>query len=406
MMLRPRIKHLCFMLSALAITFTTTVDRAEAGLFSNDAEDMVEEGIALLGEGKQEEAEARFLGAIEEDSQVEDAYYQLGLINFQKQNYMFASNMFRREFQVSSNGESLYRQAICLVKLDRSLSAIDVLAEAVDAMGGDLESSDLLRDPALEPLRGKGPFKKLVDSMKLKEQGMLEYLSETITEIKLAIVSLRRAMDFALELARMVGFRVAVLLAAIFLLTAGLNLSGLTYGRAGFLVSLLSVFFFYYYFSKMFSVEHSADLMTIVETFGWLMLPLVGLYLVGRLTSRTGHFLQRRLVLNRAYRKTGSLFLPAEKGSDKSIRRAVYRFDDLAEQYLTNSFTYLSAEPDSDARRSAQLEREKLRNAILDLLAKSQDKHDDTNSAPDRNSGTTGTPERSDTGQTGEFTMD
>lgn len=406
MILKLRKTGCKFIACAIFLIVSLAAGRSEAGLFSDDAEDMVEQAKQLLGQGKQEEAEALFLGAIEENSQVEGAYYQLGLINFNRQNYQFAANMFRREFQVSGDGESLRQEAVCYVRLDRPSRAIDVLSEATDALGGDLKSRDLLLDEQLKPLRDKGAFKKLVDSLKFKEQGTFEYLSETISEIKLAIVSIRRAMDFVFELVRMVGFRVAVLLAAVFLLTAGLNLSGLTYGRAGFLVSLLSVFFFYYYFSKMFSVEHTADLMTIVETFGWLMLPLVALYIVGRLSSLTAGYLRRRLVLNRAYRKAGSVFLPAEKGSDKSIRRAVYKFDDLADRFLTSSFAYLAATPDSDERKIADIEREKARHAILDLLAKSQVKHDEETAEKGVAGIKLGGDNSSKPGDTGEFTMD
>ena len=105
------------------------------------------EGETLYAEGKLEEAEKCFLSLVENDSDCKEAYNNLGVIAFQKDDKEKAIDYFTRSLEI----DPLYKDTIVnytnlLRSLDQLPIMIPLLEKVVDLNQDDKEIKQLLDD--------------------------------------------------------------------------------------------------------------------------------------------------------------------------------------------------------------------------------------------------------------------
>ncbi|GAX59818.1 hypothetical protein SCALIN_C04_0306 [Candidatus Scalindua japonica] len=108
---------------------------------------MLTEGETLFADGKINEAEECFVFLIEHDSYCKEAYNNLGVIAFQKDDKVKAIDYFTRSLEI----DPLYRDTIVnytnlLISLDQPQIAIPLLEKVVELNPEDKETKQLLDD--------------------------------------------------------------------------------------------------------------------------------------------------------------------------------------------------------------------------------------------------------------------
>ncbi len=105
------------------------------------------EGETLFADGKIDEAEKCFLSLAEEDSDCKEAYNNLGVIAFQKDDKVKAIDYFNRSLEIDPfNRDTIVNYTNLLRSLDQLPIVIPLLEKVVELNQEDKEIKQLLDD--------------------------------------------------------------------------------------------------------------------------------------------------------------------------------------------------------------------------------------------------------------------
>jgi len=109
--------------------------------------DKLNEGETLFADGKIEEAEKCFLSLVENDSDCKEAYNNLGVIAFQKDDKVKAIDYFTRSLEIDPlNRDTIVNYTNLLRSLDQLPIVIPLLEKNVELNPEDKEIKQLLDD--------------------------------------------------------------------------------------------------------------------------------------------------------------------------------------------------------------------------------------------------------------------
>ncbi|UCD84141.1 MAG: hypothetical protein JSU92_12790 [Deltaproteobacteria bacterium] len=206
-----------------------------------------------------------------------------------------------------------------------------------------------------------------------EKKGVFEYLSGVIKEIKSILLGIKDGFKLLSRLLSLMGIKVLIMLLLTLILTIGLKLLNLASGKISFFISLTAIGTLWYFVNRIIRPDHSGDLRTILLTALWVIIPLIVFALIGWVLDKSGYLLKREFWLSSLGKRFQREKPLARIQSIRAARRSLYNFENYSEQFSALAHRVLAGNNEED-KKEIELEMEKLRRKMVDILSSGEEK--------------------------------